>query len=178
MPLDQLTALSGDHPGVQAAHSTQVVHGRERACVLKYSASFLSEQVHSLSTSLATTTQALRRLSVELARPAVTSGLWQRPWLMAVLFGFLHGLGFAGALREAGLPAGAIPLALLCFNAGIELGQLAFVAAVVGLYSAGRALALPAPAWGRALAVYAIGSLAAFWVIERAVPLASLGWPG
>ena len=68
-PLDQLTALSGDHPGVQAAHTTQVVHGRERACVLKYSASFLSEQVHSLSTSLATTTQALRRLSVELARP-------------------------------------------------------------------------------------------------------------
>ncbi len=69
MPLGQLTALSADQPGVQAAHTTQLVHGRERACVLKYSASFLSEQVHSLSTSLATTTQALRRLSVDLARP-------------------------------------------------------------------------------------------------------------
>jgi len=68
-PSDQLTALSPDQPSVQAAHTTQVVHGRERACVLRYSALFLSEQVHSLSTSLATTTQALRRLSVDLARP-------------------------------------------------------------------------------------------------------------
>jgi hypothetical protein len=67
--MNQLTAPSGDQPGVQAAYMTQKVHGRERACVLKYSASFLSEQVHSPSTSLATTTQALRRLSVELARP-------------------------------------------------------------------------------------------------------------
>jgi transposase len=68
-PLEQLTALSSDHPGVHAAQATQVAHGQERACVLKYSASFLSEQIHSLSTSLATAMQALRRLSGDLAKP-------------------------------------------------------------------------------------------------------------
>jgi transposase len=68
-PLDQLTALSSDHPGIQAAQATQVAHGQARSCVLKYSASFLSEQIHSLSTSLATAMQALRRLSRDLAQP-------------------------------------------------------------------------------------------------------------
>ena len=68
-PLDQLTALSSDHPGGLAAQATQVVHGQERSCVLKYSAGFLSEQIHSLSTSLATAMHALRRLSGDLAKP-------------------------------------------------------------------------------------------------------------
>jgi transposase len=68
-PLDQVTALSSDHPGIHAAQTTQVVHGQERSCVLKYSASFLSEQIHSVSTSLATAMQALRRLSSDLAKP-------------------------------------------------------------------------------------------------------------
>lgn len=117
-------------------------------------------------------------LAVELARPNAGSRFWERPWLMAMLFGFLHGLGFAGALREAGLPQGAIPIALLCFNVGIELGQLAFVATVLVVYRAGRALAVPTPVWGRQLTVYAIGSLAAFWMIERAWLLAGLRWPG
>jgi transposase len=68
-PLEQLQALGSDQPGVQAAQAKLVVHGKERLCVLKYSAPFLSEQVHSLSTSLAKTTQALRRLSIELLDP-------------------------------------------------------------------------------------------------------------
>jgi transposase len=68
-PLEQLHALGSDQPGVQATQAKLVVHGKERLCVLKYSAPFLSEQVHSLSTSLAKTTQALRRLSIELLRP-------------------------------------------------------------------------------------------------------------
>jgi len=117
-------------------------------------------------------------LAVELARSGAGSRFWQRPWLMAMLFGFLHGLGFAGALREAGLPQEAIPIALLCFNVGIELGQVAFVASVLLLYRAARALAVPTPSWGRTLTVYTIGSLAAFWMIERAWPLAGLRWPG
>jgi hypothetical protein len=117
-------------------------------------------------------------LAVELARSDRGSRLWERPWVMAMMFGFLHGLGFAGALREAGLPQGAIPLALLCFNVGIELGQLAFVAMALVVYRAARALALPIPEWGRTLAVYTIGSLAAFWMIERALPLVGVGWPG
>ena len=68
-PLDQVTALSSDQPGIHATQTTQVVHGHERSCVLKYSASFLSEQIHSLSTSLATAMHALRRLSSDLAKP-------------------------------------------------------------------------------------------------------------
>jgi hypothetical protein len=117
-------------------------------------------------------------LAVELARPDTGSRLWQRPWVMAMMFGFLHGLGFAGALREAGLPQGAIPLALLGFNVGIELGQLAFVAMLLGVYRAARALALPTPLWGRTVTVYTIGSLAAFWMIERAVPVLAALRPG
>jgi transposase len=68
-PLEQLQALGSNQPGVQATRAKFVVHGKERLCVLKYSAPFLSEQVHSLSTSLAKTTQALRRLSIELLQP-------------------------------------------------------------------------------------------------------------
>src|SRR5258705_8701235 len=85
-------------------------------------------------------------LAVELARDVEQPTLLRRfPWAMAVAFGLLHGFGFAGALAEAGLPAGDIPLALLSFNAGIEIGQLAFVGAVL----AARALA------GRWLPVFA-----------------------
>src|SRR5258706_223693 len=106
-------------------------------------------------------------LAVELARdPASARGSWVhgRPWTMAALFGLLHGLGFAGALVEAGLPDGEIPLALFSFNVGIEIGQLAFVAAAVTLGAAVGAL-LPLRRGVRRLApAYAIGSLAAFWV--------------
>ena len=67
-------------------------------------------------------------------------GLTQRyPWLVAFSFGLLHGLGFAGALAEVGLPPLSIPLALLFFNVGVEIGQLLFVAAVLGR-DGGRAL--------------------------------------
>lgn len=69
MPLEQLTALSSDQPGVQAGQQKLLVHGKERLCVLKYSVPFLSEQIHSLSTSLAKVTQSLRRLSIDLAKP-------------------------------------------------------------------------------------------------------------
>ena len=67
--LDQLTPLSSDQPGVQAYQQKVLVHGTERLCVLKYSVPFLSEQIHSLSTSLAKVTQSLRRLSIELTKP-------------------------------------------------------------------------------------------------------------
>jgi len=68
-PLERLTALSSDQPGVQAFQQRLLVHGKERLCVLKYSVPFLSEQIHSLSTTLAKVTQSLRRLSMELTKP-------------------------------------------------------------------------------------------------------------
>jgi hypothetical protein len=113
-------------------------------------------------------------LAVELARPdpsADSTLMRRRPWLMALGFGFLHGLGFAGTLRAAGLPAQAIPLALLGFNVGIELGQLAFVLAVLALMLAARPILSRFPTWTRALPIYAMGSLAACWMIERSLPL-------
>ena len=83
---------------------------------------------------------------------------------MALVFGLLHGMGFAGALKEIGLPDGEIPMALLSFNLGIEFGQLAFVI-LLGIltFLVHRAgLSLP-----KRLAIYVMGSLAAYWVIDR-----------
>jgi hypothetical protein len=112
-------------------------------------------------------------LAVELARPtaaADTTFMRRRPWLMALGFGFLHGLGFAGVLREVGLPSEAIPTALFGFNVGIEVGQLAFVAVILLIRAVSGSL-VSWPAWSRAVPVYAMGTLAACWMIERAVPL-------
>ena len=113
-------------------------------------------------------------LAVELARPqggGTATLMRRRPWLMAAGFGLLHGLGFAGTLRAAGLPPQAIPTALLGFNVGIEIGQLAFVLTIVAATLATRPVLRRLPAWSRALPVYAMGSLAACWMIQRALPL-------
>jgi HupE / UreJ protein len=79
----------------------------------------------------------------------------------------LHGLGFAGALSQLGLPPGDIPLALLFFNIGVEIGQLMFVATFLALAWALRALQVAWPRWSEPLPAYAIGTVAAFWFIER-----------
>jgi hydrogenase/urease accessory protein HupE len=89
------------------------------------------------------------------------------PWTVAFLFGLLHGLGFASALAEVGLPQTAIPLALFMFNVGVELGQLLFVAAVLALGALTRGWLVRAPVRATALAAYAIGAVAAFWTVER-----------
>ena len=93
------------------------------------------------------------------------------PWVVAFTFGLLHGFGFAGALAEVGLPQTSIPVALLFFNVGVEIGQLLFVGAVLAVIAAGRRLGqrmrLTQPAWLWRLAPYAIGVLASFWLVER-----------
>lgn len=110
-------------------------------------------------------------VAVELAdarRASPSSLLRRRPWLVAFGFGLLHGFGFAGALAEIGLPHGDIPPALLAFNVGIELGQIAFATAMLLVLAA-----LPRR-WhdaSRLAAAYAIGGLAMLWVFERALPL-------
>ena len=97
-------------------------------------------------------------------RPGLTE---RAPWLIAFAFGLLHGLGFAGALSEVGLPQQAIPLALLFFNVGVELGQLAFVFVVLLVIAIATRLSWRAPNWTWRIVPYAIGSVAMFWVIER-----------
>jgi hypothetical protein len=112
-------------------------------------------------------------VAVDLARAAQgrALGTGRRPWTIAGAFGLLHGLGFAGALAQVGLPASGIPLALVSFNMGIEVGQLGFVALVL----AGRStLGWLQERWQRAdalLPAYTIGTLAAFWVYERVAVL-------
>jgi hypothetical protein len=105
----------------------------------------------------------------EILQPAdVAPGLARRrPWVVAFSFGLLHGLGFAGGLGAAGLPAGHVPLALLAFSAGVETGHLAFVAAVLAAVAGLRRMRPHPPSWARALPAYAIGGVASFWLFER-----------
>jgi hydrogenase/urease accessory protein HupE len=91
------------------------------------------------------------------------------PWVVAFSFGLLHGFGFASALTGIGLPPADVPLALFAFNAGVELGQLAFIAMVLGAMAVARrsGLAVPVAGAARRATAYAIGVLAAFWFCER-----------
>lgn len=88
------------------------------------------------------------------------------PWVVAFGFGLLHGFGFAGAMTDLGLPRRDIPLALLFFNVGVEIGQLAFIAAILAItYSARLIFDVGRPV--RIAAAYGIGTIAAFWAVER-----------
>ena len=89
------------------------------------------------------------------------------PWLVSLLFGLVHGLGFACALSEVGLPQSDIPLALLMFNIGVETGQLLFVFVVVVIREILNRLPVNWPTGGWRVVPYAIGGTASFWVIER-----------
>ncbi len=106
-------------------------------------------------------------LAVELTRTARHDLLWRNPWWLAGGFGLLHGMGFAGALAETGLPQDNVPLALLFFNIGIEIGQIAFIVATLLVWLLIRK---PLGDWGRRLEpvpVYILGALSAMWCIER-----------
>ncbi len=103
-------------------------------------------------------------VKVNRGLPSLTA---QYPWIVAFVFGLLHGFGFAGALSNVGLPQNEVPVALLMFNVGVELGQLLFIAAVMVLFFIVRKVRSEWPAWARQLPAYGIGSIAAFWFIER-----------
>jgi hydrogenase/urease accessory protein HupE len=103
-------------------------------------------------------------------------GLTERyPWIVAFTFGLLHGFGFASALSEVGLPQSAVPAALLFFNLGVEFGQLLFVVFVFALIASARLIAryigMSRPVWAWRIPPYAIGGVAAFWLIQRVAAL-------
>jgi hypothetical protein len=100
-----------------------------------------------------------------------TSFTIRHPWAVAFAFGLLHGFGFASALTGAGLPRGDLPLALLSFNLGVEAGQLAFVALVLALARSFVVLEIRWPRWVQALPGYTVGTLGAFWTVQRLVML-------
>jgi len=99
------------------------------------------------------------------------TGLTKRmPWLIAFLFGLLHGFGFASALAQVGLPEHGIPLALLFFNVGVEIGQLLFVATISGIvWLLRHFINNTYRQYGKLVITYAIGSIATFWFFQRIV---------
>jgi hypothetical protein len=115
---------------------------------------------------------------VLVAREGLTRGdsLAQRaPWLVALVFGLVHGLGFAGALREVGLPERALGRALFGFNLGVELGQLAIVGLAVGAAYIAKGVYMTRASGFRdrlrRTACYGIGAVAAFWLVERTIAI-------
>lgn len=116
----------------------------------------------------ATIALSILLVAAEILRDEQT---WTRrfPWVVAFAFGLLHGFGFAGALREIGLPTAGLSLALASFNLGVELGQLLIVA--VGLALARVLSRVPRLAHARAVLVYALGTAAGYWTLERCIAL-------
>lgn len=108
-------------------------------------------------------------LAVEIVKrnPGAPSLTERAPWVVAFLFGLIHGFGFAGALREIGLPESDLPTALVTFNLGVEAGQLVIIGAVLFLIALCRRFAAPALRPALLASTYAIGTTASFWFIER-----------
>ena len=95
------------------------------------------------------------------------------PWVVAFSFGLLHGFGFAGALKEIGLPQIDVPLALLTFNLGVEVGQLLFVGAMLLTFKAISTLVTMPISWARVAAAYLIGTASTVWFMERLASFAA-----
>jgi len=100
-----------------------------------------------------------------------TSFTIEHPWVVAFAFGLLHGFGFASGLSTVGMPKAEIPLALLMFNIGVEVGQIAFVVLMLSIYRALRQLQFRWPHWVEFAPGYVIGSLGAYWTIQRTAML-------
>ena len=108
-----------------------------------------------------------RRIQIVRVWRGETSFTIRHPWVVAFAFGLLHGFGFASGLTTMGLPRAEIPLALLLFNVGVEIGQLAFVLLVLALARSTRVLEIVWPRWAEVMPGYVVGSLGAFWTIQR-----------
>ena len=110
-------------------------------------------------------------LGPEIARSwrGETSFTIEHPWVVAFAFGLLHGFGFASALTSAGLPRHELPLALVSFNLGVELGQVGFIGIILALESSFHVLEVRWPRWVQMLPGYIVGSLGAFWIVQRVV---------
>ncbi len=100
-----------------------------------------------------------------------TSFTIRHPWVVAFAFGLLHGFGFASALTNAGLPRQDLPLALVSFNVGVELGQLGFIVVVLAAQRTFRVLQIRWKRWVLLLPGYAVGSIGAFWTARALAAL-------
>jgi hypothetical protein len=114
---------------------------------------------------------ASEAVRMERGRSSLTT---EWPWIVAFVFGLLHGFGFAGALQELGLPHGDLPLALFSFNVGVEIGQLVFIGVLLLIAHALRQM-FTLPRSAPLAAAYTIGAVAVYWCVERIGELAALG---
>jgi hypothetical protein len=154
---------------------------RERWMLVKTITSFTV--AHSLTLAVATlgwahaptaTLNVLIALSILFLGPEIvrlhrgeTSLAVRHPWVVAFLFGLLHGFGFASGLTELGLPPAEIPLALLMFNVGVEIGQLGFVAILLLAWGSFGVLEFRWRTWAPLAPAYVIGTLGSYWTIDR-----------
>lgn len=156
-----------------------LVEGRKRliatitAFTLAHSITLAAATLGWLSVPIAPV-EAVIALSIVFVAAEIVHGLRghpgltaRAPWAVAMIFGLLHGLGFASALHEVGLPDHAIPVALFLFNLGVEAGQLLFVAAVLLLLVFARRLVSAPPPWIEWVPAYGIGAVAMYWTMER-----------
>lgn len=150
-------------PAVKAATAFTLAHSLTLAAVTLGAAGVRQDLVEALIAL------SIVFLAAEVARGPRDTLTRRLPWLVAFGFGLLHGFGFAGALREIGLPEGEVPAALVSFNLGVEAGQLAIVVAVLGLLAVLRRIGpASAPRIVR-LAAYPIGIIGSFWLIDRLI---------
>ena len=170
-------------PGTATRPAEKAFIGLEKATLLRLAAAVTSFTLaHSITLALAvlghaklpqTPVEAVIAMSIvllasEIARDPKRSGfVAHNPWQMAFAFGLLHGFGFAGALSEIGLPQAQVGWALLLFNLGIEAGQLVFVACALGVYLALGGVAAGLPSFIRVAPLYAMGTVACYWVLDR-----------
>ena len=110
-------------------------------------------------------------LAVEITRQTRASLLYRYPWAIAFVFGLLHGFGFASALRDIGLPADSLLSALFLFNVGVEIGQLMIVMAGLFLVVIVRNMPVVVPRWVVSFPVWGIGSLSAYWFMQRSLTI-------
>lgn len=148
-------------PVVKAATAFTIAHSITLAAVTLGVAGLPQRQVEVLIAL------SIVFLAVELAKGPRDTLAQRLPWVVAFAFGLLHGFGFAGALREIGLPEGEVPAALVSFNLGVEAGQLAVIAAVLAIRALVGRLAPTVEQPLLRLSTYAIGITGAFWLIER-----------
>jgi hydrogenase/urease accessory protein HupE len=104
-------------------------------------------------------------------RRGITSITISEPWMVALFFGLIHGLGFAGGLSDAGLPVAHIPTALLFFSLGVESGHFLFIGVVLSSIALVARVRIPSPRWTELIPPYAIGAIAMFWVIQRTISI-------
>ncbi|WP_379553946.1 HupE/UreJ family protein [Qipengyuania sp. DGS5-3] len=155
--------VSGSWAVVKAATAFTIAHSITLAAVTFGYAGLPSRPVEALIAL------SIVFLAVEVARGTPDTLTRRLPWLVAFAFGLFHGFGFAGALREIGLPQGEVPAALISFNLGVEAGQLLVIAMVIAIRALIQRFAAATEPAAIKLAAYAIGITGSYWLIERLV---------